>query len=115
MRHDDCIFCKIIQKEIPSDMLYEDEHCIIIKDIAPQALVHLLTIPKKHIATTNDLAQVDQALIGHMMLAATTVARKLNIAESGYRLVFNCNQDGGQEVYHIHCHLLGGEKLSALN
>ena len=109
---EDCIFCKIINKEIPADLVYEDDHCIIINDIAPKAPVHLLIIPKKHIATTNDLTTEDQSLIGHLMLAATRAAKKLNIDESGYRMIYNCNRDGGQEVYHIHCHLLGGKQLS---
>jgi histidine triad (HIT) family protein len=109
---DDCIFCKIINKDISADLVYEDDHCIIINDIAPKAPVHLLIIPKKHIATTNDLTPDDQKLIGHLMLAATCAAKKLNIDASGYRLVYNCNRDGGQEVYHIHCHLLGGKRLN---
>ena len=115
MTQQNCLFCKIINKDIPSNYFYEDEHCIVIKDINPQAAFHYLILPKKHIATTNDIASEDKALIGHLIFTAKECASQLGIAESGYRLIFNCNNDGGQEVFHIHCHLLGGEKLNPLN
>lgn len=111
----DCLFCKIINKEIPSEFIYEDDRCIIIKDINPQSKIHNLVIPKKHIATINDCTNEDTNLLGHLLQAAKQNAKENNIAESGYRLIFNCNRDGGQEVYHIHLHVLGGEKLKGLN
>jgi histidine triad (HIT) family protein len=110
----DCLFCKIINNEIPSERLYEDEHCIVIKDINPQAPIHHLVIPKKHIATINDCDESDTHLVGHMIQTAKNNAKQLGIADDGYRLIFNCNSNGGQEVYHIHLHLLGGEKLGCL-
>ncbi len=111
----ECLFCKIIEKKIPSPFLYEDEHCIVIKDIHPQAPIHLLILPKKHIATINDCDAVDTLLLGHLIQTAKEQATQLGIAKPGYRLVFNCNHDGGQEVYHVHLHLLGGAKLGAKN
>lgn len=110
----DTIFSKIIRGEIPADVVYEDDRVIAIRDIAPQAPTHILVIPKKEIATTNDLTPADEALVGHMVLTAANIAKKEGIAEDGYRLVFNCNADGGQVVYHIHLHLLGGRVLSSL-
>jgi len=107
----DCLFCKIINKEIPSDIIYEDEHVIAFNDISPQAPTHVLIIPRKHIATLNDIEDEDVALVGHMTKTAATIARKIGFDESGYRTVFNCNSHGGQTVYHIHLHLLGGKPL----
>lgn len=107
----DCIFCKIVNGEIPTDLLYEDERVIAFKDINPQAPIHILIITKKHLATLNDLSEEDQALVGHVNITAAKLASDLGIAKSGYRLVNNCNQDGGQVVFHLHYHLLGGKKL----
>ncbi len=107
----DCIFCKIIQGEIPAEILYQDEHLAAFRDIRPQAPSHLLIIPKDHIKTINDLTPQHQELIGKMVICAQKLAKDENFAESGYRLVFNCNEDGGQEVYHIHLHLLGGRRM----
>ncbi len=107
----DCIFCKIVNGEIPTDLIYEDEKVIAFKDINPQAPIHILLITKKHLATLNDLSEEDQALVGHLNLTAAKLAGELGIAESGYRLVNNCNRNGGQVVFHLHYHLLGGEKL----
>ena len=101
----------ILDKEIESEIIYEDEKIFCIKDINPVAKVHLLIIPKKRINTINDLEDEDQELIGSMVLVAKNLAKKYKIDESGYRLVWNTNKDGGQTVYHIHLHLLGGEKL----
>lgn len=106
-----CLFCKIIQGEIPGNMLYEDEDVVALRDINPQAPTHCLIIPKRHIATINDLAPEDTRLIGHIVQTAKTLAQTEGIAESGYRLVWNVNQDGGQAVYHIHLHLLGGRSM----
>ena len=105
------IFQKILDKEIESEIIYEDDKIFSIKDINPAAKVHLLIIPKKRINTINDLQNEDKDLIGSMVLVAKELANKYGIDESGYRLVFNTNKDGGQTVYHIHLHLLGGEKL----
>jgi histidine triad (HIT) family protein len=105
------IFQKILDKEIESEIIYEDDKIFSIKDINPAAKVHLLIIPKKRINTINDLQNEDKDLIGSMVLVAKELARKYEIEESGYRLVWNTNKDGGQTVYHIHLHLLGGEKL----
>ena len=108
----DCIFCKIVTQEIPATIIYEDNLVMAFDDLHPQAPVHKLIIPKAHIATVNDLDEGHQLLIGHMVLTAQTLAKELNIAEDGYRLVLNCNPQGGQEVYHIHAHLLGGRTMT---
>ncbi|MGH1430752.1 MAG: histidine triad nucleotide-binding protein [Neptuniibacter sp.] len=107
----DCLFCKIINKEIPADIIYEDEHVIAFNDISPQAPTHALIIPRKHIATLNDVQAEDEALVGHMVKTAATIAKQLGFDENGYRTVFNCNPHGGQTVYHIHLHLLGGKPM----
>ncbi|MCG7586931.1 histidine triad nucleotide-binding protein [Photobacterium sp. OFAV2-7] len=107
----DCIFCKIASKEIPSTLLYEDEQIVAFNDNAPQAPTHVLLVPHQHIETINDLGKQDSALIGHMILTATQLAKDLSLAEDGYRLVWNCNRQGGQAVYHIHLHLLGGRNM----
>jgi len=105
------IFTKIINKEIPAKIEYEDDEILAFADINPQAPVHILIIPKKPVATLNDLTPDDAELTGKIILVAKKLAKEKGIAESGYRLVFNCNRDGGQEVYHIHCHLLGGRTM----
>lgn len=105
------IFTKIINKEIPADIVYEDELCLAFRDINPQAPVHLLIIPKQPIATINDIEAADRELIGHLFLTAGKIAKELGIADDGYRTVMNCNSDGGQEVFHLHLHLLGGKPL----
>ncbi|WP_072866949.1 histidine triad nucleotide-binding protein [Desulfofundulus thermosubterraneus] len=107
----DCIFCKIVKKEIPAEIVYEDEHVMAFKDIHPAAPVHLLLIPKKHIPTFFDLADEDVSIIGRVQLAAARVARQLDLEEKGFRLVSNCKEDAGQLVFHIHYHLLGGRAL----
>tara|TARA_B100001250_G_scaffold49078_1_gene38472 strand:+ start:464 stop:805 length:342 start_codon:yes stop_codon:yes gene_type:complete len=105
------LFTKIINREIPADIVYEDEEIIAFNDINPQAPVHVLIVPKKEIVTLNDLELDDQEIIGKMFLTAKKLAVKLNIDKTGYRTVFNCNEHGGQTVFHIHLHLLGGRKL----
>jgi histidine triad (HIT) family protein len=110
----DCIFCKIAEGAIPSKKVFENEHVLAFHDINPGAPVHVLIIPKKHIPTMNDVADEDLALIGEIHRAARNIAREMGIAESGYRLSNNCNKDGGQEVFHLHYHLMGGAKLSPL-
>ena len=100
-------FCKIRDKELPADVLFEDEDLMVIKNIAPKTPVHYLVIPKKHIATINAITQEDVELLGKMMFAAQKAARELNI-NNGYKLSFNVEKGGGQEVFHIHLHLVGG-------
>ncbi len=107
----DCIFCKIAAKQIPSSIIYENEDIIAFKDINPQAPVHIIIIPKKHIATLNDLQPEDAQLVGKIVLAAQVIAQDNNLHKPGYRLVLNCNEDAGQTVFHIHCHLLGGRLM----
>ncbi|MCP4598117.1 histidine triad nucleotide-binding protein [Neptuniibacter sp.] len=107
----DCLFCKIINKEIPADIIYEDDHVIAFNDINPQAPTHALIIPRKHISTLNDIKDEDTALVGHMIQTAGKIAKQLGFDETGYRTVFNCNEHGGQTVYHIHLHILGGKPL----
>jgi histidine triad (HIT) family protein len=102
------IFSKIIKREIPAEIVYEDDEIIAINDINPQAPVHILIIPKKEIPTLNDLEENDSHLIGKIFLTAKELAKKNGISEDGYRLVVNCNKNAGQTVFHIHFHLLGG-------
>lgn len=108
----DCLFCKIALGEIPAKLLYQDEYVIAFADINPQAPTHLLVVPKQHISTINEVNQANSALIGHMVQVATQLAKDAKIHENGYRVVMNCNSAGGQAVYHIHCHLLGGRQMS---
>lgn len=105
------IFDKIINKEIPADIVYEDDLALAFKDINPQAPVHLLIIPKQQIATTNDIAKEHREVVGHLFWVAGEIARQQGFAEEGYRTVMNCNEYGGQTVYHIHVHLLAGKPL----
>jgi histidine triad (HIT) family protein len=105
------IFDKIISKEIPASIVYEDDEILAFKDINPQAPIHILIIPKKHIPTINDIEINDLELTGKLIFRAKLIAKELGIAEEGYRLVFNCNKNGGQEVYHIHLHLLAGRSM----
>ncbi|ABM04006.1 histidine triad (HIT) protein [Psychromonas ingrahamii 37] len=111
---EETIFRKIINKEIPSELLYQDEFVTAFRDINPQAPTHILIIPNKLIATANEIEIEDELLIGKLYTVAKKLAKQEGIAESGYRLIMNCNQDGGQEVYHIHLHLLGGKPLGKL-
>lgn len=111
---EETIFRKIINKEIPADLLYQDQFVTAFRDIHPQAPTHILIIPNKLIATANEIEIEDELLIGKLYTVAKKLAKQEGIAESGYRLIMNCNQDGGQEVYHIHLHLLGGKPLGKL-
>ncbi len=108
----DCLFCRIARKEIPSKVVHEDDHSIAFDDINPKAPVHVLIIPRKHVSTIDDVAPEDTQVLGHLVQVARTIARSRGIADSGYRLVFNCRADAGQEVFHIHLHLVGGRKMS---
>jgi histidine triad (HIT) family protein len=106
------LFEKIVRREIPADIVFENDEILAFRDVNPQAPSHILIIPKRRIPTINDLSESDAELVGRMVLAASKLAAELGIAEDGYRLVFNCNDHGGQSVYHIHLHLLGGRTLS---
>jgi histidine triad (HIT) family protein len=108
------LFEKIIAGELPATVLYRDPRVIAFLDIRPAAPVHILIVPNKPIATANDIADDDESLIGHMFIVARDLARQQGIAESGYRLIINCNAHGGQEVYHLHVHLLGGRPLGPM-
>jgi histidine triad (HIT) family protein len=108
----DCIFCKIVAGDIPGDIVYQNDDVLAFRDLNPQAPTHILVIPKKHIATTNDIQPDDAELIGKMYLAAKQIAKDEGIAESGYRCVLNCNKQAGQTVFHIHLHILGGRPMS---
>lgn len=107
----DCLFCKIVSREIPCDKIYENDKLIAFRDIDPKAPTHILVIPKKHISSINELEISDQNLAGEILLAAKEIARIENIESSGYRTIFNTNNDGGQTVYHIHMHVMGGRQL----
>jgi histidine triad (HIT) family protein len=111
---DDCIFCKIIAKEIPGDMVYADEFVTAFRDIQPAAPTHILIIPNKHIASINDLAEADAHLLGKMNFTAKQIAKAEGVDKSGYRLIINNGADAGQVVFHIHMHLLAGKKLGHL-
>ncbi|MFC1662647.1 histidine triad nucleotide-binding protein [Patescibacteria group bacterium] len=110
----DCIFCKIITGEIESNKLYEDNKAVVVKDIKPQAPVHLLVVPNKHIPTLDDTTKEDDKLLGHLIGLARDSARENNISTNGYRVVINCRQHGGQEVDHLHVHILGGKQLGQI-
>jgi len=107
----DCLFCKILDGEIPCDKVYENDQVIAFRDVNPQAPTHILVIPRKHISTVNDLTADDKNIVGEMVLAAQTVAKQEGIEESGYRLVMNCNEGAGQTVFHIHLHIMGGRRM----
>jgi histidine triad (HIT) family protein len=108
------LFERIIAREIPATIVHQDERVTAFLDIHPRAPVHILIVPNKAIPTANDIADADEALVGHMFTVARDLARRNGIAESGYRLIINCNKDGGQEVYHLHVHLVGGRPLGHL-
>ena len=108
----DCLFCKMVNGEIQADTVYEDDDVLAFNDINPQAPAHVLIIPKKHIATLNDAEDADTQLLGKLSKVAATIAASSGFAEEGYRVVMNCNQAGGQAVYHIHLHLLAGRQMT---
>ena len=108
----DCLFCNIITKKQPANLCYEDDKVIAFDDIAPIAPYHKLIVPREHIATLNDLTLDNNAIIGHLYYVAKQLASELGIADPGYRTIMNCNQDGGQTVFHIHLHLIGGKQMS---
>lgn len=108
----ECIFCKIAGKEIPAEVIYEDDKILAFPDINPAAPVHLLVIPKKHIASLLELAPEDSALMGHLMMKIPEIAKTAGLAEDGFRAVFNTKENGGQTVPHLHCHILGGRFMT---
>jgi histidine triad (HIT) family protein len=107
-----CLFCKIVAGEIPAKRVYEDEIVVAFEDINPQAPVHVLVIPKRHVATLNDLQASDDQLVGTLVRRAAAIAGERGLAAGGYRTVFNCNSEAGQTVFHIHLHLLGGRRMT---
>ncbi|MBE8190305.1 MAG: histidine triad nucleotide-binding protein [Candidatus Thioglobus sp.] len=109
---ENCLFCKIISGEIAADIIYQDDFVLAFNDISAQAPQHFLVIPKKHIATLNDTNGEDAELLGKLNLTASKLAQQFDFARAGYRLVMNCNEQGGQSVYHIHLHCLGGRQLN---
>jgi histidine triad (HIT) family protein len=108
----DCLFCKIVAHEIPAKILHEDDSLIAIQDINPQAPLHALVMPRRHIATINDLTAEEDGLVGSMVRQAARIARERGFQDGGYRTVFNCNRDAGQTVFHIHLHVLAGRLLT---
>ncbi|MBA3012000.1 MAG: histidine triad nucleotide-binding protein [Proteobacteria bacterium] len=106
----DCLFCKIVNREIPSEFLFEDDAYVVFKDIHPAAPVHLLLVPKKHIRSINDLTAADSSILSGLFMVARDMAKEQGINESGYKLLFNVEKGGGQEIFHIHLHLIGGWK-----
>ena len=109
---DACLFCKMVSGEIQPAKVYEDQHVLAFRDINPQSPVHILVIPKIHIGTLNDLDESHAELVGRLYLAAGEIARREGIGERGYRTVMNCNDDGGQTVFHLHLHLMGGRRMT---
>ena len=107
----DCLFCSIIKGEIPSTKIYEDDLVYVLADIAPQAPVHMVMVPKAHIASANELTEENAAVVGHIFAVAAKLAKEQGFAENGYRIVNNCGEDGGQTVGHLHFHLLAGRNL----
>ncbi len=107
---ENCLFCRIINREIPSSIVYEDDEILAFNDISPQAPVHILLIPKQHIRSTEEITEVNKQIAGRLISAASEIARQKGI--EGYRLVFNCGESAGQSVFHLHCHLLGGRDFN---
>lgn len=107
-----CLFCRLVQREIPADVVHETDRVLAFHDITPKAPKHLLVIPKEHFTTVGDLAQADPGLAGEVLAVAHLVAKSQCVDESGYRLVFNTGRDGGQTVFHVHCHVLGGRRMT---
>lgn len=108
----DCIFCKILNQELPANIIYQDDQVIAFDDLHPRAPIHKLIIPRKHIPTLNDLESADESLAGHLLYVAKKLAMQYGIADDGYRVVMNCNKASGQVVFHIHLHLLGGRNMT---
>jgi histidine triad (HIT) family protein len=107
----DCLFCKIIRREIPATLVYEDDRVVAFNDINPQAPTHVLVVPKRHVATLNEIGTDDDNLVGELVRRASAIAKERGLSAGGYRTVFNTNRDAGQTVFHIHLHLLGGRAM----
>ncbi|MFL6281126.1 MAG: histidine triad nucleotide-binding protein [Vicinamibacterales bacterium] len=108
----DCLFCRLVAGEIPATIVDQNEHVVAFNDITPQAPTHILVVPRRHIASLNDLSPADDGLVGEMVRVAASLAQKNGHGDRGYRTVFNCNADAGQTVFHLHLHLLGGRKMT---
>jgi len=108
----DCLFCKIVNREIPASIVYEDDRVLALTDINPQAPTHVLVVPKRHIASLNDLSADDDRIVGEVVRRAAAIAKERGISAGGFRTVFNTNRDAGQTVFHVHLHLLGGRNMS---
>jgi histidine triad (HIT) family protein len=106
-----CIFCRIASGDIPTNVVYQDDQVVAFRDLNPQAPTHVLVVPRRHVATLNDLGETDAELVGRMYLAARQIAADEGVAERGYRTVFNCNAEAGQSVFHLHLHVLGGRPM----
>ena len=104
----DCIFCKIVNGEIPTEFLYQDDKLVVFRDINPHAPVHILIVPKKHVRSINDLTENDREIISHMIMVGKDIAKKESVNSSGYKLLFNVERGGGQVIFHLHLHLIGG-------
>ncbi len=107
---ENCLFCKIVERSIPAEIIFENEKVLAFKDITPQAPVHILVIPKEHITSPEEITEANSGIAGEVIAAAAAIAKQQNL--EGYRLVFNCNEIAGQTVFHLHCHLLGGRKMN---
>ena len=107
-----CLFCKIVAGEVPAEIIYENDKVLAFRDINPQAPTHVLIVPRKHISTINDLAEEDKSEVGELFLAAAEIAAEEGVAEDGYRVAMNCNSAGGQTVFHLHLHFLGGRQMT---
>ena len=107
----DCLFCKIVKREIPASIVYEDDRMLAFNDINPQGPTHVLVIPKRHIATLNELSDTDDALVGELVRRAAAIAKERGLSANGFRAVFNTNREAGQTVFHIHLHLIGGRPM----
>lgn len=112
MSEQSCLFCRIVAQEIPADFAYQDEQCVVIRDLNPQAPTHLLVIPKEHLESLDDASQKDEALLGHLLRVAARVANSEGLAEGGYRVVINNGAGAGQSVFHLHVHVLGGRIMN---
>lgn len=108
----DCLFCRIVAGTIPATLVHQDEHLVAFRDINPQAPMHVLIVPRRHVASLNELAESDDQIVGEMVRRAAAIARSNGFADRGYRTVFNCNAEAGQTVFHIHLHVLGGRPLT---
>ena len=108
----DCLFCRIVAGTIPATLVHQDEHLVAFRDINPQAPMHVLIVPRRHVASLNELTESDDQIVGEMVRRAAAIARSSGFADRGYRTVFNCNAEAGQTVFHIHLHVLGGRPLT---